>query len=206
MKFLTFLLLCLVCGEVNWAQNLQKPALAKLIDSLYVIDQQVQTDIMEANKNGASPEKMQELFAFQFETFKKHIPIVKKIVAENGYPTIELVGKESSNHFFLLVQHADADLEFQGQMLKFIKEEVKKSNVQGSNFAYLTDRVLLGQGKSQLFGSQLEYNQQGNALARNLAKPKTVNKRRSKYGMESLEAYLQKASDFHKQMNPGKYN
>jgi hypothetical protein len=127
-------------------------------------------------------------------------------VAENGYPTIKMVGKESSNHFFYLVQHADADLEFQAQMLGFLKKEVKKGNVKGSDFAYLTDRVLLGQGKPQLFGSQLEYNSQGNALSRNLTKPQKVNQRRHKYGMETLEAYLKRASDFHKQMNPGKYN
>jgi hypothetical protein len=206
MKTLTFLLISLISFNLVWAQNPQNPALAKLIDSLYIIDQQVQTDIMEASKNGATMEQLNPLFERQFTTFKNHIPIAKQIIAQNGYPTIGLVGKESSGKFFLLIQHADADPDFQAKMLKFIKKQVKNGSVKGSNYAFLADRVRLAQGKPQLFGSQLEYTAQGNAQSKNLAKPQNVNKRRQKYGMETLEAYLQKASDFHKQMNSGKYN
>jgi hypothetical protein len=126
-------------------------------------------------------------------------------VNTHGYPTVERVGKEASSHFFLLVQHADADVAFQEQMLALIEPEVKAGNVAGSNFAMLIDRVLLARGKSQLFGSQVSYDDKGNAFAKNLQDAAHCNDRRKQYGLMQLEEYLKLMSDMHKQMNPGRY-
>jgi len=48
---------------------------------------------------------------------------MKKIVKKYGWPDIDLVGEEGSNGAWLLVQHADLDVEFQKKCLKLIKKK-----------------------------------------------------------------------------------
>ena len=54
---------------------------------------------------------------------------------------------------WLLVQHADADVKFQRRCLDLMAR-LPKGEVSISNLAYLTDRVLLAEGKKQLYGTQ----------------------------------------------------
>ena len=49
--------------------------------------------------------------------------------------------------FWLLIQHQDNDVELQKQCLKRCNFELK-------NNAFLTDRVLINQGKKQIYGTQ----------------------------------------------------
>ena len=201
---LIFLLLNTYSSKV-FSQLPQYKNLIQLIDSLYNVDQKTMTDIVEGSQKNVSPEKMKELFGKQNETIKRHIPIEKYIIEKYGYPTINKVGKESSHHFFTLVQHADADVNFQEKILKYIKKEVAQKHVTGTDFAFLSDRVRLAKGQSQLYGSQVNYDDAGNAASKNLYKPKTVDKRRQKFGLEPLNNYLKMMTEVHKSMNPGKY-
>lgn len=175
-------------------------SLADKINKMYELDQSVQTDVIIANQSGATKEKMDELFKKVPETFKKHIPILKQIIAENGYPTYDLVGKESGDKFFTMIQHSDADLQFQKDCLKIIAKLVKKKQANSRSFAYLTDRVNINSGKPQIYGTQLDY-KDDKAVPKNLKDPKNVNKRRLEMGLEPLEDYLKKATEFHQQMN-----
>jgi hypothetical protein len=174
------------------------------IDSLLTVDQVVQYNIVEASQRNVSSDSLKILFEIKEKTFARHIPILKAIFKNNGYPTFEKVGKESSNNFFILVQHADADVKFQEQMLPLIKMQVDKKQVKGSNYAYLYDRVQINNGKQQLYGTQLDYDNEGNAFSKNLKDKETVNARRSEFGMTPLEDYLAKATALHKKQNEKK--
>lgn len=171
------------------------------IDSLFAIDQQVQEDIIQGFLSGISIDSFKVLEKIKNETFARHIPILKSIYKTYGYPTIDLVGAESSSHFFTLIQHADADLEFQSEILPVIKKLAKLKQVSGKDFAFLYDRVQINSNKKQLYGTQLDYDSNGNAFSKNLKSPRRVNKRRKKMGLESLESYLQLANEVHKAQN-----
>jgi hypothetical protein len=174
------------------------------IDSLFSIDQQVQEDIILGFQNGISMDSFLVLEKKKNETFARHIPIIKSIYNTYGYPSIEMVGAESSSHFFTLIQHADADPAFQSTMLPTIKKLAKRKEVSGSDFAYLYDRVQINTNKKQLYGTQLDYDSTGKAFAKNLKNPKMVNKRRKKMGLDTLENYLNLATEIHKMQNTKK--
>lgn len=177
-----------------------------LIDSLYTEDQQIQTDINKASQNGEN-EKVTALISEEMELFARHIPILKGIYKEIGYPTIDLVGKENSNKFLILVQHSDADVAFQEEMLEEIKVEMKKGNVSAKNYAYLTDRVNLAQDKPQVYGTQLDYNTSiAQVFPKNLSDSVNVNKRRHEIGMEPIEIYLNEAAIMHFRLNKRHYD
>ncbi len=180
-------------------------SISNLIDSLYIVDQKIQSDLTQSAKKGED-DKMKELFFEQKKIFERHIPILKDIFNKIGYPTIELVGKENSSKYFTLVQHSDSDTNFQEDMLKEITREVKKGNVSGKNFAFLTDRVQLALEKPQIYGTQLNYNTNiGQAYPKNLLDSINVNKRRNEVGLESIEEYLNQVTKIHFQMNRAHY-
>jgi|TARA_Y100000031_G_scaffold155565_1_gene206727 hypothetical protein len=100
--------------------------------------------------------------------------LIKHIIKEHGYPIQKMVGKKGMEAFWLLVQHQDKDVELQKQCLEQCDFEPK-------NKAFLTDRVLINQGKKQIYGTQ---------FTGEIRDKKNVDKRRAKMGLESLESYL----------------
>ena len=78
---------------------------------------------------------------------------MKEIVAEVGWPTISKVGKEAAHGAWLLVQHADHQVDFQEQCLMLIKQE-SVGEVALRDIAMLEDRVRVNRNRPQLYGTQ----------------------------------------------------
>lgn len=70
-----------------------------------------------------------------------HTRRVKAILAEQGWPPVSKVGKEGSSAFWLLVQHADADPEFQRKALALMEPLIASGEASSRQFAYLWDRT-----------------------------------------------------------------
>lgn len=81
---------------------------------------------------------------------------LKRVVADHGWPTISLVGEEGELAAFLIIQHASPkqELEFQKKCLDLMKAALEKKDVRATSVAYLTDRVLMYEGKPQVYGTQ----------------------------------------------------
>ena len=135
--------------------------------------------------------------------FASHQPLLEKIIKQYGYPGFKQVGKKSSDNFWLLVQHADAHPDFQRQVLKLMRAEVKRKNANPIFYAYLTDRVAVNANQPEEYGTQVKYEGSGlgKAVPKSLRDPQNVNKRRAAIGMESLESYLDSSTKLHIQMN-----
>lgn len=125
------------------------PRLAKTIDSLYKVDQSVQLKLKELFEQSAPADSIKKQEALKNETFVRNIQIVKDIYAKYGYPTFKMIGKETSNNFFVLIQHADKDLAFQQQLLPVLDKISKKGQALRRNYAYLYDRVQRNSGGKQ---------------------------------------------------------
>lgn len=203
MKKLLVILLIYVPVSA-WAQSstVLYPRLSKTLDSLVYVDQWPMQRLMQQQPDSAG----RDLFQVEKDNFARHQPLLEAIVKRYGYPGFRQVGEKSSSNFWLLVQHADAHPEFQRQMLKLMKEEVKKKNASPRNYAYLTDRVAEASGQPQEYGTQVVYKGPGigKAEPKSLRDPQNVNKRRAAIGMETLEEYLEMNNKLHEQMNAPK--
>ena len=113
---------------------------------------------------------------------------LKHIIRQDGFPTARMVGYDGLQAAWLLVQHADSDPAFQAEMLTEIRRRVKSRELDLQNYALLTDRVLLAQGKKQRYGTQFEVREQGLAV-RSLEDPSHVDERRRALGLISLADY-----------------
>ncbi|MFT3738278.1 MAG: hypothetical protein QM786_05940 [Breznakibacter sp.] len=173
--------------------------LKQTIDSLYDIDQSVQWELKRLIENNAGKDSIRIQDSIKKETYKRHIPILKNIYQENGYPANELVGSETSSHFFVLIQHADNDLEFQSSMLPVLRDLSTKGKISKKDYAYLYDRVQRNSGGKQRYGTQLSFDNRGNLFdaddniiyPKDLENPEKVDKRRKKMGLEPIVEYYE---------------
>ena len=123
-----------------------------------------------------------------------------------GYPTYSLVGEDASQAFWLLVQHADDDPDFQKQVAIAMKPAVLNADASPKHFAMLTDRVRINTGRNQLFGSQIVFDLKTcRAIPKPIEDPEHVDKRRSEVGLEPLWKYLNGAAELNFMMNTKHY-
>jgi hypothetical protein len=73
---------------------------------------------------------------------------------------------------------------------------VPRDQVSQQDFAYLTDRVLLAEGKQQLYGTQFTL-EKGKCKPRPLEDEANVDKRRAAVGLPPLAVYLKQAEAFY---------
>lgn len=107
------------------------------------------------------------------------------IVSDYGWPKISDVGPDASKAAFILVQHATHDIGFQEQCLDLMKNLPKKE-IDQSAIAYLTDRVLVQQGKDQIFGTQFKPDGSGGLKQLPIADPEHVDELRQEYGLAPM--------------------
>ncbi len=79
---------------------------------------------------------------------------IHEIVAQHGWPGRSLVGEEGAHAAWLLVQHADLDPAFQRSCLDLMQAAYANLEVTARELSFLTDRVLLSEGKAQKYGTQ----------------------------------------------------
>jgi hypothetical protein len=135
--------------EIEYNQDLDDE-----LKSMAEIDQ-VAAYIPQGKYKLWTPEQWQN---FKDSVFTTHKLRLEQIFDEYGYPGYNLVGKEGSSNFWLMVQHSDKDIEFQARVLEKLKKEVDKKNANGSDYGLLTDRVRINKGKKQIYGTQVTYN------------------------------------------------
>ncbi len=91
---------------------------------------------------------------------------------------------------WLLVQHADHDVVFQRACLKLIEQAAKNGQAHNSDVAYLTDRVLVNEGKPQLYGTQFHV-VKGVRQPRPLHDPENVDRRRKSMDLSTIKEYTE---------------
>ncbi|HCM72926.1 MAG TPA: hypothetical protein DIS87_02170 [Armatimonadetes bacterium] len=114
---------------------------------------------------------------------------LKRIVASVGWPTYTRVGREAGHMAWLIVQHQDADPEFQKHCLRLMEPLVAKGEVSGTDFAYLADRVAINTGGMQIYGTQMSL-VNGKAVPTRLRDPHRVDERRRQVGLGPLDEYI----------------
>ena len=184
------LILKLVKGNKDKFEiNLNKPLAAKL-DSIHDEDQNYRLQLHELQKKHGFG-SMEENEQWKIIDIKDSINLikVKAILDKFGWLGSEVVGQKGNSTLFLVIQHSDQKT--QEKYLPMMREAVKNGNAKGSSLALLEDRVALGQGKKQIYGSQISRNPETNLFCvMPLENPESVNERRAQVGLGTIEDYV----------------
>src|SRR5262249_25407524 len=120
---------------------------------------------------------------------RKNTAWLKGVVDKHGWPGKTLVGRDGAQAAWLLVQHADLDREVQKRCLPLVAEAVKKGEAQPTHLAYLTDRVRVGEGQKQVYGTQMR-TVDGKTEPAPIEDEAGVDERRKAVGLGPLADYI----------------
>jgi hypothetical protein len=130
--------------------KLGDPALRRELLTLQAEDQKVRMAIIAKATDKPDQEAMDALREIDTKTTAR----MKAIIAKHGWPGKKLVGADGASAAWLLVQHADLDVEFQKQCLALIEKAVAANDAEPRDYAYLYDRVAVADKRPQRFGTQ----------------------------------------------------
>jgi hypothetical protein len=116
-----------------------------------------------------------------------NLVLVDSLISRYGWMGRSFVGDRGNSALFFVVQHAD--LETQLKYVPLLEQSVKEGESRPSNLALMQDRILMRQGKKQIYGSQVVFNASGGQEFYPIEDEKNVNVRRAKMGMQPLEEY-----------------
>jgi len=123
----------------------------------------------------------------------KHNAVLKGVIRDlKSYPDEKLVGYTASHNFWLLVQHQDRDTTFQKEVLHLMKYAVEYKAASATDYAYLTDRVMLNTGKKQVYGTQFWLlDEKDGVVPRPMEDSLNVDKRRAEVGLGPISEAIE---------------
>ena len=119
---------------------------------------------------------------------------VEKIIDEYGWPTYSMVGVQSADAAFLVIQHSS--VEVQQKYYKLLSEAVHNNEAGKESFAMLTDRISVNTRGCQIYGTQVfriknpVSNQLGAYKYFPIEDEKNVDSRRKEMGLIPLKDYF----------------
>ena len=109
--------------------------------------------------------------------------LVISIIEKCGMPRLKEVWQRQMDAIWLGLQHSTKDI--RKKYFPQIEKAVKNGDLSKQQYALMKDRILMDEGKPQIYGSQIE-----NGKLYKLENPKTINERRKEMGMEPIDDYL----------------
>ena len=132
----------------------------------------------------------EELFGQMDAVDRLNTDRMKEILEEHGWPGWSLVGEDGSTAAWVLVQHADLDVEFQELALAYLMGAVEAGDASRGDLAYLIDRVRVAKNLPQVYGTQIGPGPDGDVAPRTpIEDPDNVDARRAEAGLGTLEEY-----------------
>ncbi|MBI1803161.1 MAG: tetratricopeptide repeat protein [Ignavibacteriae bacterium] len=170
----------------EYESHLNKPLMREL-EAINDSDQRNRMMMDSVQKRfGWDSKEMKELWSKQNKIDSLDLSRIKEVIKEYGYPGKSLVGDQSSTAW-LVIQHAD--LKTQEEYLPILREATNKGELSKSSFALLVDRVRMGKGEKQLYGSQIQM-KNGKYEIYPIEDEPNVNKRRAEVELGPLEDYV----------------
>ena len=129
-------------------------------------------------------EKMEKLH-------NRNADILNEIIDTIGYPTIEKVGKEANEATWLVIQHSIGQPNFMKKCKKLLEKAVSENKANRRNLAYLTDRIAVFEDKPQHYGTQFDWDKNGELSPNPFDDLTKVNQRRKSIGLNTLEEQIE---------------
>lgn len=116
---------------------------------------------------------------------------LRAIIATRGWPGRSLVADDGAHAAWLVLQHAP--LSVQRELLPTVRIAIMNGEGRLGDLALLEDRVLVGDGKPQIYGTQTRFAPSGGAPALDpIGDEPCVDRRRAAMGLEPLADYLRR--------------
>ena len=192
--FLIFVATLCVITSCQKKENTLNKSLQKELEQIHDDDQKVRESshlIREKYQNTNNSYKVDSVIKLMWKNDSQNQQKVKKIIDKYGWLGSEDIGQKANQALFLVIQHADFTM--QKKYFPVMKNAVKLKKANSFDLALLEDRMLLYQGKKQIYGSQFMQAANGIGFPFPVIDPDNLDKRRKSVGLEPIEEYLKQS-------------
>ena len=161
-----------------------------LLEEMLITDQKVRIELDSLEQiYGWDSHEVQDAWSRQNVLDSINQITLDSIVDIHGWPQASEVGQQAASAAFLIVQHSD--LEFMKKHVAAIRHQYNLGEIPGEYVALLEDRILMNEGKPQIYGSQVVSDEiTGEKKPYQIANPEIVDSLRATMGMIPLAEYL----------------
>jgi hypothetical protein len=192
-------LVIIVSFSCNQKQTINTGELAKVLDSIMVIDQKYRAQMQDVQQEyGWNSPEMDELWKKQNEIDQSNLKRILEIInTVEEYPGKSMVGISASKTTFYVLQHAPDSI--QEQYYDLVIQAAEENELDKRLAAMYQDRYLMHRGEPQIFGTQIRSEYETDSLTGEriertfvwpIADTTNIDSLRMWNGLRPLEDYL----------------
>lgn len=117
---------------------------------------------------------------------QRNAQALENIINQHGWPGISLVGEEGTNAAWLILQHAIGNPGLQRKCLPLLKKSASSADIPAAFVAYLEDRICVFENRPQRYGTQFDWDKNGELSPCQLQDPENVDIYRESVGLGPL--------------------
>lgn len=125
------------------------------------------------------------------EVHNRNGQALEKIVSQYGWPGKALVGAEGAQAAWFILQHAIGCPALQRKCLPLLKEAAARRDIEAANVAYLEDRICFYERRPQRYGTQFDWDSNGQMSPWKLQDPERVDIYRQSVGLGPLSERIE---------------
>jgi hypothetical protein len=142
-------------------------------------------------QNGALSDDFAAQLAYRRVTVRNGDRLAE-ILDTYGWPTVTLVGAEAARRAWLVAQHADRQLDLQRRALTLMTQAVDAQEASAQQLAMLRDRLLVNEGRPQIYGTQIAGVVNGAPVPWACDDPERMDERRAEVGLDPFSVHVAK--------------
>jgi hypothetical protein len=117
---------------------------------------------------------------------RQHNLRLQEILDRHGWPTPRRVGDDGAAAAWLVLQHAVLAPDLMRAALVLMQQAASEGDCDPKHVAFLTDRIRTLEGRLQLFGTQHDWDTDGQLSPLPIEAPEEVDERRRRVALEPL--------------------
>jgi nitrate reductase NapAB chaperone NapD len=135
------------------------------------------------------------------EINRKNVDLVKQIISEIGFPTINLTSRKAYKAAVLVVLHSE-DIDLLNQSIESL-QKIDWKLIEKRDIGFMIDKARVIQKRPQLYGTQYRINSDLAIEFIEIEKPELLEQRRAALGMESFDEYIKVVEKSNAKVTPG---
>jgi hypothetical protein len=113
----------------------------------------------------------------------RNVAELHRIVHAYGWPGKSLVGKDGADAAWIIAQHGIGHPEFMRAALRLVRAAVEQGEADPQHAAFLHDRICFFERRPQRYGTQFDWDEQGEMNPWKLEDPDRVDEYRAQVGL-----------------------
>lgn len=112
--------------------------------------------------------------------------LLERVIAAIGWPGRAKVGDDAAGAAFMILQHAISRPDLQRRGLELMLEAIPAGQANVLDAAYLSDRIAVFEGREQTFGTQFDWDADGQLAPSPIRDAAGVDERRASVGLPPM--------------------